>query len=330
MTTLVKPSSLVQAIALSFRFVQVAVVVLAALWLVAGVKQVPADQHAVVLRFGAVHREQAAGLVLSWPRPIEEVVLLPGPQKQHSLRSTRFTDAPAGGASAMLAGFALTGGANLVHVDATLYYRVVRPLEWLVVRERADAILARLLESAVLAACGSRPIEAVVVVRGAEATVAPPPGSAERREQMSLTVAAAVKQGADALGLGIEVGRVDLTAKVPESVRAAFEGSVLADAEAANEIAGARTDATRIRQAAQDIRTRSLQEAQAQARERLARAHQDTDRIVALTAVGFAPAARRLALVRIYHERIEKILKQPGGLTVIDAGAPLRLIVPGE
>ncbi len=37
-----------------------------------------------MLRFGRIVRSQQAGLLIAWPRPIEQVRLLPGPERQLS------------------------------------------------------------------------------------------------------------------------------------------------------------------------------------------------------------------------------------------------------
>ncbi|PTB16993.1 hypothetical protein C9I57_30270 [Trinickia symbiotica] len=67
-----------QAVRLSFRFV-VALAALAALaWITSNVRRIPADSRAVVTRFGEFVRTQDAGLVIAWPRPFENVVLVPG------------------------------------------------------------------------------------------------------------------------------------------------------------------------------------------------------------------------------------------------------------
>ncbi len=36
------------------------------------------------MRFGRIVRAQQAGLLIAWPRPIEQVQLLPGPERQLS------------------------------------------------------------------------------------------------------------------------------------------------------------------------------------------------------------------------------------------------------
>ena len=40
------------------------------------VHQIPADSRAIILRLGAISGERGPGLLIAWPRPIEEVVTL--------------------------------------------------------------------------------------------------------------------------------------------------------------------------------------------------------------------------------------------------------------
>jgi regulator of protease activity HflC (stomatin/prohibitin superfamily) len=59
-------------------FALYAVTVLAALaWAFSNVRQIDPQNRAVVLHFGALDRIQNAGLLLAWPQPFEQVVLLP-------------------------------------------------------------------------------------------------------------------------------------------------------------------------------------------------------------------------------------------------------------
>lgn len=66
-------------------FMLAVALVLAAAWLASGIRQVEPGSQAVVLRFGAIDRTAQAGLVLAWPRPFEEVAVLPARERQHTL-----------------------------------------------------------------------------------------------------------------------------------------------------------------------------------------------------------------------------------------------------
>src|SRR5207302_10618396 len=95
-----------QSAKLAFRFLFIAVCGVAIGWAVSNLRQVPPESRAVVLRFGGVDRVREAGLLLAWPRPIEEVVILPSADQQIGMRIDRFEGAGAiaGGRTVMVSG----------------------------------------------------------------------------------------------------------------------------------------------------------------------------------------------------------------------------------
>jgi hypothetical protein len=78
------PGPIAQSVAIGFRTIYIAALLLALLWLTSNVREIASDSQAVVLRFGRIVRSQETGLLLAWPRPIEQVRMLPGPQRQLS------------------------------------------------------------------------------------------------------------------------------------------------------------------------------------------------------------------------------------------------------
>src|SRR6185312_4231405 len=78
------PGPIAQSVAIGFRVVYVAGLLLLAIWLMSNIRTIPSDSQAVVLRFGRIVRAQEAGLLVAWPRPIERVEVLPGPERQLS------------------------------------------------------------------------------------------------------------------------------------------------------------------------------------------------------------------------------------------------------
>src|SRR5579871_759764 len=78
------PGPIAQSVAIGFRSVYIAAALVALVWLTSNVRQIPSDSQAVVMRFGRIVRTQEAGLLIAWPRPIEHVELLPGPERQLS------------------------------------------------------------------------------------------------------------------------------------------------------------------------------------------------------------------------------------------------------
>ncbi len=130
---------IVQSVRIGFRLLQLVTAALAVVWLASNVRPVPPEMQAVVLRFGQVVRVQQSGLVLAWPRPIEQVVLLAGPNRQLDLRiEARTARAPgiaAGQASSEVvpedAGAFLSGDGGIVLLDTTLTWRIADAREYL-------------------------------------------------------------------------------------------------------------------------------------------------------------------------------------------------------
>lgn len=75
-----------QAVRVAFWFVVVVALLAGGGWATSGIRRIPADSRAVVVRFGAFVRTQDAGLLLAWPPPFETVSLIPGGARVIELR----------------------------------------------------------------------------------------------------------------------------------------------------------------------------------------------------------------------------------------------------
>jgi regulator of protease activity HflC (stomatin/prohibitin superfamily) len=127
--------------------------------------------------------------------------------------------------------------------------------------------------------------------------------------------------------LGIEVTRADVTALLPPAAKFAFDAVLDATQMAEQGLAGARTDATRAQQRADQERDRVLTEARANADERVATAKAHVAAITALEQ-RMAPSGRPSLLDQLYRERIAGILKEAGAVSTVDMRGGGRLILP--
>jgi len=75
------PGPIAQSVAIGFRVVYAAALLLLVIWLTSNIREIASDSQVVVTRFGRIVRAQEAGLLLAWPRPIEQVQILPGPER---------------------------------------------------------------------------------------------------------------------------------------------------------------------------------------------------------------------------------------------------------
>ncbi|WP_176514011.1 MULTISPECIES: protease modulator HflK [Pseudomonas] len=315
-----------------------AVTLLAALgWLFGNVREVGPQNRAVVLRLGAEQRIQNAGLLLAWPQPFEQVVMLPSAGRvterrvELLLRSalaqksdkdgTLASDATAG------SGYLLTGDAGAVQLDVRVFYSVTDPYAFARQGAHVEPALDRLVERNAVQVCASRDMDAILVARpelvGGDAQLA------ERRErlrgdlQQGVNASLARLQAAGA-GLGIEVVRVDIQSSLPWSAVGAFNAVLTASQQAEQAVAKARNDAARRLQEATQAADRTLQMAEAAATERLSRAHADT-----ATIVGLSQQQDPQLLLRLYRERVPAILARAGSVTTVNGEDTGRMILQG-
>jgi regulator of protease activity HflC (stomatin/prohibitin superfamily) len=316
----------IQAGRLAF-FALYAVTILAALaWVFSNVRQIDPQNRAVVLHFGALDRIQNAGLLLAWPQPFEQVILLPAADRvierrvDNLLRSdealkadrvasfaTPLSDALAG------SGYLLTGDAGVVQLDVRVFYKVTDPYDFVLQGDHVLPALDRLVTRSAVALTASRDLDTILVAR--PELIGADNQAAERREKL---------RGDLVQGIGIEVARVDVQSSLPDPAVSAFNAVLTASQQADKAVANARTDAEKLTQTANEQADRTLQVAHAQAGERLAKASADTATVSSL-----AKTTDPQLLLRLYRERMPKILGQAGSVTTVDPKDDSRLIIQG-
>jgi len=334
----------IQAGRLAF-FALYAVTVLAALaWAFSNVRQIDPQNRAVVLHFGALQRVQNAGLLLAWPQPFEQVVLLPAADRvierrvENLLRSpaavkadrsatfaTPLSDALAG------SGYLLTGDAGVVQLDVRVFYKVTNPYDFVLQGEHVLPALDRLVTRSALALTAARDLDTILVAR--PELIGADNQAAERRERLRGDLVQGINRRlaelqASGQGIGIEVARVDVQSSLPEPAISAFNAVLTASQQADKAVANARTEAEKLTQSANEQADRTLQVAHAQAGERLAKASADTATVLSL-ATAQRQGSDPQMLLRLYRERMPKILRQAGSVTTVDPQDDSRLIIQG-
>ena len=322
-----------------------AVTVLAALaWGFSNVRQIDPQNRAVVLRMGALDRIQNAGLLLAWPRPFEQVVIVPAADRvserriENLLRSdaalqadrvatfaTPINDALAG------SGYLLTGDAGVVQLDVRVFYNVTEPYAFVLQGEHVLPALDRLVTRSAVALTAARDLDTILVAR--PELIGSDSGAAERRERLRGDLVQGINQQLAALSatgqsLGLEVVRVDVQSSLPGPAVNAFNAVLTASQHAEQAVATARNEAAKVTQSATQQADRSVEQAQAQASERLAKAQADTSTIINLAKVQQAGNDPGLML-RLYRERMPRILGQAGSVTSVDPNDDSRLIIQG-
>jgi regulator of protease activity HflC (stomatin/prohibitin superfamily) len=346
------------SVRLGFLMLYAMVFLLAAGWLTTNLRQVPPDSRAVVFRFGRVNRVQEAGLLLAWPTPIEQVRLLPAPDKQIAYtvqaQQTGFqsdeTDMQLepnddvihlqGDRDLNNSAYLMTGDGNVVSLDATLFYTITDPTAYLLVEDHVQPALQRAFLASAVSLAASRNLDDFLVAQpdqtDADANNASDPkvvALAARRQALRSDLVATMNERLTALrrtgqDLGVSVSRVDLVALLPPVAKAAFDAVLTAAQIADQGAAAARTDAARMTQEADRQRDELLAAASAAADERIRTAMANTDPVDALEAQE-TPANRDTLLTHAYQDQIAAILQRVGDVTAIDMRGGKQLVLPG-
>ncbi|QXI28534.1 protease modulator HflK [Pseudomonas vanderleydeniana] len=321
------------------------VTVLAALaWAFSNVRQIDPQERAVVLRLGALERIQNAGLLLAWPRPFEQVVILPAADRvierrvEGLLRSdaalqadrqatlaTPVNDALAG------SGYLLTGDAGVVQLDVRVFYKVTDPYAFVLQAEHVLPALDRIVTRSAVVLTAARDLDTILVAR--PELIGSDSQAAERRERLRGDLLQGINRrlaelAASGQGIGVEVARVDVQSSLPGPAVNAFNAVLTASQQADKAVANAHNEAAKLGQSATQEADRLVQVAKAQASERLAKAQADTATVASLAKAqqdGSDPGL----LLRLYRERMPKILQQAGSVTTVDPRDDSRLIIQG-
>lgn len=339
-------SAWMQAGQLTFIALYAVTVLVALRWATSNIREVNPANSAVVVRMGMLHRSQQAGLLLAWPQPFEQVVLLPSAETviehhvQALLRSQTATQAEMSSADDDEAeplddalagsGYLLTGDAGIVQMDVRVFYKVVDPYEYVLQQERIAPALDRIVARTAVSVCAARDLDTILVAR--PELIAEQSDVAGQRERLRGDLLNGVNARLAALrndhaGLGIELTRVDVQSSLPHATVSAFNTVLTATQMVDKTLAEARNDAAWTVQNATQAADRILQVANALASERLSKAQADTATIQQLSQSIKDRVDPGLSM-RVYRERMAEILKKAGSVTMVDAKDDSRLIVP--
>jgi regulator of protease activity HflC (stomatin/prohibitin superfamily) len=328
-----------QAVTLSFRFLFGVACLIAFGWLASNIHQVPADSQALVMRFGTVVRTHGSGLLVAWPRPIEQVVLLPAAARQFELQVQRYNEGTSSSTQGSFtsadprqnSAFLLTGDGGVVHLEARIFYQINDPLAYTIASTHIDPALERLFIASAVTVMAGRDLDSVLVARpevAAEAAVA------HRRERLRSDLLTAVNHRVEDLrlqgaGLGITVSRVDLVPSIPAGAKEAFERVLIVTQDAEARAASARTGAEMTSQEANRIKDRIAASASASAEEMTTLAKTQTAPVVALQQQSRG-MSRSMLLTRVYYDHVGPLLKRARRVAVVDRTGTVRTILPGE
>jgi regulator of protease activity HflC (stomatin/prohibitin superfamily) len=309
---------------------------------VSNIRQVPADSQAVIVRLGTVERVQGPGLLLAWPKPIEQVVLIPGPARQIQLPIARFLDGDADSALAALSGyipsaesrqnsgFLLTGDSSVVHLTAQIFYQITDPQAYMISADHVAPALQRLFIAGTVNTLATRNLDTILVARP---EIASRNDEAAQRERLRNDLVNAVNRRLEGLAesgasLGVTVSRIDLVPSIPGGAKDAFDNVLVVTQDAEQGIAGARTIAEMSMQQANQTKDRVTTSATADAEEFVSNATAATASIAAL-GKSSSDMSHGMQMARLYFDRIGGIIGKAGRVEVIGRDGSARLISPG-
>lgn len=336
------PGPIAQSVVLGFRALYAAMVVLAVFWATSNVREIASDSQVVVHRFGRIVRAQQSGLLVAWPRPIEQVQILPGPARQLS-QDVSMLVAPSDKYQAVIGvasqgaqssdvvatqhgGAYLTGDRNVVLLGATLIYRINDPIAYALQEAHVAPALDRLFRATAVRITAGRNLNDFLQTKNDQSRN----GQALIRASLLRAMKDRIHAlDADGAPLGVEVEQIDLTPSLPPSAKSAFD-RVLVETQAADRgVAMARTDAERRRQQAASEAEQLVSAAEATAREIVSKSSVDTAAILALAHDGKTLSGNSV-LLREYRSRVANIMDRTGRVTLIDPKSGVRVVLPGE
>jgi modulator of FtsH protease HflK len=243
--------ALSEALRSSFIIVKVLMVLLVIVFLLSGLRTVPSQEQAIILRFGkpvgaAEQQLLGPGLHWSFPYPIDEFVRIPISEIQ-TVTSTEgwFGTTPEWEAAGFepetstlnpaTDGYALTGDANIIHVRATLRYRINNPLDYMLNFVSASNLVQNALNNAIFHTAPEFNVDQALRL-----------SVTEMRER----VVSHVRRLVEEQGLGIIIEDSELRTIPPRYVRHNFHEVLNADLKRQELMNQARAYANRVRSAA--------------------------------------------------------------------------------
>ncbi len=233
--------ALAEAMHSGFRIVKLLMIGLVVLFFCSGVFVVQPNEVAVLLRFGrpvgvGTERLLQPGWHWAWPYPIDEKVRIPVGQS-HAVTSTTGWYATTLAMEAANAeppaygflnpesdGYTLTGDGNIIHVRATIKYRIADPLRYMFAFTNVTAILTNVVNEAIFFA---------------SARVAADDALYKQKDRFSELVLGRVQQRIQDLDLGVTLEPSDIETRAPADVSAAFKAVNAAEQDRSKTISDA-------------------------------------------------------------------------------------------
>jgi modulator of FtsH protease HflK len=241
-------AALAEALRSSFAIVKVLMVFLVIAFFASGIFVVNSQQKAIILRFGkpvgtGPDQLLGPGLHWSWPSPIDEVVKVSIGEIQE-VRSTSgwYATTPEAEAAGQEGepmpslnpttdGYTITSDGNIIHVRATVRYRVADPIAYLLNFQNASNVVQNIINEALFFASSQFTVD--------QALTADRLGFQEK-------VLARVREVVAERGLGITIEPSEVRVVAPRFTKTAFDAALSAEIERRKASEDARAYAGRV------------------------------------------------------------------------------------
>jgi modulator of FtsH protease HflK len=287
-------------------------------YLGSGVTTVQPDEVAIVLRFGKVNSEGTAqaihqpGLLLAYPKPIDEVVRIKIKKVyQQEIKGLHFTARQNEGQPLTFlsstsidpekVGYALTGDGNVVHLSFVANYQISDPIAFAIQTYDPKKMLQNAIQSAAIQNVASLSVDSIL---------------SDGRQELIEDISVQSQQHLDSLGVGITLVSLEVVDLVPPyQVKSDFNAVQSAYIEAQTSIQRAEEYKVSQIPLAESERNKKLQEAKSYAATLLAAAHSDSALFLAI--LKEYKQNPRVVRERLYKESIERTLKDAGKLQFV-------------
>lgn len=260
-------------------------------WLYQSLYVVQQNEQAVELRFGVPKAEIVSDGLHFHFWPVETYMKVPLTEKTISIGGQP-------GQKQQSEGLMLSSDQNIVNVNFSVYYRIVRPGQFLFNVNDQEGTVRQVAESAMREVIGSRPVDDVL---------------RDKKEEVASDVRKIIQLTVDKYQLGVEISRVSISeAAPPTKVSAAFNSVQQAEQERGRmieegnrvrftKIGLANGEASRTREIAKGEKAQMIEEATGRAERFHAIARE----------AAIAPEATRY---RLYMETMGRIFSSPNKL----------------
>ena len=261
-------------------------------WVATGIYVVPADQQAVVTRFGRIVEPRVMpGLHVTLPWPIGRVVKLKVRQTQRAVIGGSVADGVIGRSEPLESQF-LTGDQNLIHIRSVAQYSISVPVDYLFQIDSVDTFLGNVVAAEIARSVARIGVDEILTTAKARLQEEVR-GSAQRR--------------LNDVRSGILIASVNIESVAPPAEAA----------DAFRDVAGARADSSRIVNEAHGYRNDVLPRARGEAQQMREAAEGHKQRVMN-QAIGDTERFRQVAAEyakasqvngrRLYLETLEQVI----------------------